>query len=200
MKKHRSKIFIILLLLLTLIAVDIISIRVPNIGNSSNYFCNVKVLTLRTDIDIKKEKETVANIHGKAIRFVTDPLTMYNRVGDKISYGDDTYHFIAQDSHMIVTNDKVSVEMVGKFSFFGDYYDIYDSTGKLIATAKFNMLNTYGYIKGLDGTLWADYYSHLLRLDYNVRIKDECKIDENTVLMMMASFYSDRSADNSQSK
>ena len=87
--------------------------------------------------------------------------------------------------------------MVGKFSIFGNKYDIYNSDGQLIAKASFNMLNTYGTIVGTDGRLWADYHSNIFRLDYTVRIKDECLIDDTSLLMMMASFYSDWAADSS---
>ena len=194
MKKRRVlPIYLILLIILIILAI-VTSIK-PNIGESTLYFCDVKVFSLKTNINIKKGEENIANIRGKAIRFVTDPLMMYDNEENKIAYGADDYHFIAQDSHSILVNNQPTVEMVGKFSIFGDKYDIYNMDGQIIATANFNILNSYGTITGTDGTLWADYQSNFYRFDYNVRIKDECEIDDNTILLMMASFYSDRATD-----
>ena len=198
MKKRYLLISIIasIIIILSIILAIASSIR-PDIGENTSYFCDVKILTLKTNIRIKKSNETIASIRGKTIRFFTDPLAMYDNNDKKIAYGADEYHFIAQDSHAIFVNNQLTVEMVGKFSIFGDKYDIYDSNGQLIAKASFNMLNTYGTIVGTDGILWADYYSNIFRLDYTVRIKDECLIDDTSILMMMASFYSDRAADTS---
>lgn len=46
-----------------------------------------------------------------------------------------------------------------------------------------------------DGNLIADFNSKLFVNDFVVRIKDQCNIDENTVLMFFCSYYSDQSAD-----
>lgn len=200
MKKRRIKqICFILIIIIVLVAIGIITSIKPNIGNNTEYFCDVKFFTLKTNIKIKKGSETIASIRGKVIRFFTDPLTMYDNEDNKIAYAGDDYHIIAQDSHVILVNNQLVAEMVGKFSFFGDKYDIYDMNGQKIATAEFNMFNSYGSIVGTDKTLWADYHSNFYRLDYNVRIKDECKLDDTTILMMMASFYSDRAADSQSS-
>ena len=188
---------LLILLITSVIFFAIVTSFKPDIGDCTTYFCDVKVLTLKTNINVKQGTEKVANIRGKVIKFVTDPLTMYDNDGNQIAYGADEYHFIAQDSHMILVNNQPTVEMVGKFSIFGDKYDIYNMDGQIIAKAEFNMLNSYGTIVGSNGTLWADYHSNFYRRDYDVRIKDECKLDDTTILMMMASFYSDRSADSS---
>ena len=201
MKKRT--IFIYLIVIAILVIIGIITSIKPDIGNNTEYFCNVKVFTLKTNIKIEKESKAISSIRGKVVRFFTDPLTMYDNDDNQIAYAGDDYHLIAQDSHVILVNNQLSAEMVGKISIFGDKYDIYDANGNLVAKAKFNMFNSYGTISGTDGKLWADYHSNFYRFDYNVRIKDECKFDDTTILMMMASFYSDRAADsksNSSSK
>ena len=192
--------FIILAIVLMVVIVleSVTSIR-PNIGESRKFFCDVKLLTIRTNIAVKQDGEKIADIRGKALRIFADPLTMYDLQGNSIAYGADEYHLISQDSHQIYVDNHFVAEMVGKFKIFGDSYDIYDASGNLVAKAHFNAFNTYGKLEGLDGTLWADYYSNLLRLDYEVRIKADCKFDDDTILMMMASFYSDRSADSRSS-
>lgn len=198
-KKHVIPLFFVLIIILAAVLAAVITSIKPEIGECKSFFCDVKVLSLKTNIRVSNETENIGNIRGKVIRFLTDPLTMYNNEGTKIAYGSDEYHLIAQDSHMIFVNDRPSVEMVGKINLLSDSYDIYDTHGQKIATAKFNMFNTYGSIVSTDGKLWADYHSNLLRFDYDVRITYDCKLDNVTVLMMMASFYSDRTADLSSS-
>lgn len=196
MKKRHILIYLIpiIIILLSVILAIITSFK-PDIGENTSYFCDVKVFTFKTDISVNKDDVKIASIKGKVIRFITDPLTMYDNNGTTIAYGGDEYHFINQDSHTIFINDQPTYEMVGNFNVFGDSYDIYDMNGILIANAEFNMLHSYGTIKGTDGTLWADYHSNFFRFDYDVRIKDECLIDDTSILMMMASFYSDKAAD-----
>ena len=198
MKNRKILIYLILIFIFILSVILAITTSFkPDIGKNTSYFCDVKLLTLKTNINIKKADDTIASIRGRVIRFLTDPLTMYDNNGNIIAYGADEYHFIAQDSHVIFVNNQPTYEMVGKFTLFGDKYDIYDLNGQLIAKADFNILNSYGTIIGTDGTLWADYHSNFFRFDYTVRIKDECLIDDTSILMMMASFYSDRAADSS---
>ncbi len=200
MKKRHPIVFFILGFFLVIgIALAIFSAKAPDIGESKTYFCDVKVFTLRTNITVKHEDKDIASIRGNVFRFLTDPLSMYDTNGNKIGYGADEYHFINQDSHAIIMNGELTVEMTGKFSLFGDKYDIYNKDGELIATARFNPINTYGSIIGTDGSLWADYYSFFYRLDYKVRVTEACKIDDNSVLLMMASFFSDRKADSNSS-
>ena len=169
----------------------------PDIGNSEKYVCDVKVLSLTTNIDVMKDGEKIANIKGDLIHFVTDPLTMYDTNGNIIAYAGDAFHLLAQDSHSIYVNVIPTVEMTGKVKLFGDKYELYDIEGNLIAHTNFNTPNTYGKIVGIDGKLWADYSSGFFKKDYTVRITDNSQLDQYTILMLMASFYSDRNADTS---
>ena len=85
--------------------------------------------------------------------------------------------------------------MVGLVDFFGESYDIYDSEGEQIAEVSFNMFNTIGEMYDMDGPLIADFNSKLFFNDFDVRIYENCEIDEYTVLMIFSSYYSDQKYD-----
>ncbi len=165
--------------------------------NYTNYRCDVKNLRLSTTIDIYKEGEQFAKVSGNILRFVTDPLTLYDWNGAKLGYAGDDYHFIAQDSHSIYVENAMTVEMVGLFKWVGQAYDIYNVEGCKIATAEFNSFNTRGYVQDMNGNLIADYHSNFFFNDFDVRIFKNCELDENTVLLIFSSYYSDQHADSS---
>ena len=166
-----------------------------DIGPCTEYKCNVKNFRLATTIEISKDGNYFSKVTGDLFKFVTDPLTMIDYQGNKIAYAGDVYHLIAQDSHAIFVNEEVSVEMVGKVEVFGEEYDIYDKDGKKLANVKFNELNTDGEMYDTDGKLIADFNSRVFFNDFDVRITENCKLDEKTVLMIFCSYYSDYSAD-----
>lgn len=166
-------------------------------GPHTEYQCDVKSISLSTKIDIAKEGEDFAKVRGNLFRFVTDPLTMYDLEDNKIAYAGDAYHFIAQDSHSINVGDTVTAEMVGLVDFFGESYDIYNADEEQVAKISFNMFNTKGEMYDMEGNIIADFYSKLFFNDFTVRIYEECELDENTVLMIFSSYYSDQKADSS---
>ncbi len=166
-----------------------------DIGTCTKYKCDVKNFRLSTTINISKEGENFAKIKGNILKFITDPLTMYDSNERKIAYAGDTYHFIAQDSHSIYVNDESLIEMVGRFKLFGEAYDIYDENQNKIAKVTFNFFNTKGKMYDTEGNLIADYNSFLLFKDFNVRISDKCDLNEKAVLMIFCSYYSDQAAD-----
>ncbi len=86
-------------------------------------------------------------------------------------------------------------EMVGLFKIFGESYDIYNKDEEKIANVTFNTFNTNGEMYDVDGNLIADFNSKLFMNDFEVRITDNCNLDEKTVLMIFCSYYSDQSAD-----
>lgn len=169
------------------------------VGPCTEYKCDVKNLHLATTIDIYKQEEAFAKVKGNTVKFVTDPLTMYDLSEKKLAYASDSYHLIAQDSHSIYVNDKVTVEMVGKFKLFGESYEIYNKDGEKIANVTFNALNTNGEMYDVNGKLIADFNSKIFFNDFEIRILEECPMDENTVLMLFCSYYSDQSADSKTS-
>jgi len=163
--------------------------------NYTNYRCDVKNLRLSTTIDIYKEGKQFAKVSGNIFKFMTDPLTLSDWNGARLGYAGDDYHFIAQDSHSIYVENVMTVEMVGLFQWFGEAYDIYNVEGQKIATAKFNQFNTQGHIHDMDGNLMAEYRSNFFFNDFDVIILENCELDENTVLLIFSSYYSDQHAD-----
>jgi len=129
---------------------------------------------------------------------MTDPLTMYDVNENKVAYAGDAYHFIEQDSHSIYVNEELKVEMAGLLDFLGESYNIYDANGKKVAHVTFNLFNTNGEMYNRDGDLIADYNSKMFFKDFEVRILENSQLDENTILMIFASYYSDQSADSNK--
>lgn len=170
-----------------------------DIGPCTEYQCDVKLFHFATTIEIDKEYEDFATVSGDIFRFVTDPLTMYDLERNKVAYAGDSYHFIAQDSHTIYVNGNLSAEMVGLFKLFGEAYDIYNNSGDKIAYVSFNQFNTYGSMYDMEDNIIADFHSFPLFNDFNVRITEDCPLDEKTVLMIFSSYYSDQSADSASS-
>jgi uncharacterized protein YxjI len=188
---------LIALMLIILIASSAIFARKP-IGEHTEYECDVKNLRLSTDIIISRGGEKISKVTGNIFRLVEEPLTMKDMDGNKMAYAGDDYHFIAQDSHVIIADGVVAAEMVGRFKLFGEKYDIYDSDGNKMATVKFNWWDTSGEMYDPEGKLIADYSSFILFNDFDVRITDDCEIDDTTVLMIFCSYYSDQKYDSSQ--
>lgn len=199
-RRINSVIIVVAVVIVINVILAIVTSIKPDIGECRNINCDVKVFSLSTKIEATDEDGNMLGmVKGKVIRFFTDPLAMYDSSDNKIAYGSDEYHIISQDSHTIYVGNIPVYEMTGKFNMFGDTYDIYDMSGNKIAVAKFNMFNTYGTITSVDDVLWADYYSNLYRFDFKIRVKEECPIDDTALIMIMSSFYSDRSADSSNS-
>lgn len=189
---------IVALVLIIIIACSAI-FKPKDIGPHSEYECDVKNLRLSTDIVISKAGEKIAKVTGSIFRIVEEPLTMKDMSGNKKAYAGDDYHLIAQDSHVIITDGMVSAEMVGRFKLFGEKYDIYNIDGEKVATVEFNWTDTSGEMYDTEGKLIADYSSFILFNDFDVRISNDCPIDETTVLMIFCSYYSDQSYDSSSS-
>ena len=170
----------------------------PNIGEYTEYKFDVKNFHMATTIEVEKSGEDFATVKGNVWKFVTDPLTMYDTNENKLAYAGDEYHFLAQDSHSIVVNDTV-VEMVGRVNFIGETYDIYDADQKKIPKLKINYFNTEGKLYDADGNIIAVYRSFPFFNDFNVRVSDDCELDENVVVMVFSSYYSDHKFDESES-
>lgn len=178
-----------------LIGVFVLSGSKKDIVPCTEYKCDVKNLRLSTTIEIDKEGENFATVNGEILKFLTDSLTMYDLNKNKIAYADDSYHLISQDSHSIYVDGIFSVEMVGLVKLFGESYDIYNKDGEKVANVTFNTFNTNGKMYDTNGNLIADFNSKFFFNDFDVRISEECTLDEKTVLMIFCSYYSDQSAD-----
>lgn len=172
----------------------------PNIGDYTEYKFDVKhFLRMSTTIEIEKSGESYAKVQGNIWKFVVDPLTMYDTNGNKLAYAGDEYHLIAQDSHAIYVNNTLVAEMVGRVNLFGETYDIYNANREKVARVKVNMVNTKGEMYDANGKIVAVYRSFPLCQDFELRIADDCELDENTVLMIFSSYYSDQKADSKSS-
>lgn len=197
MKRTMSKkatLITIAVFFLTVVLVSLFTGR-KAIGPNTEYECDVKNLRLSTDIVISTGGQKVSQVSGNIFRIVEEPLTMKDSEGNKLAYAGDDYHFIAQDSHVIISDGVVVAEMVGRFDMFGETYDIYNAAGEKIAKAKFNWADTYGTLYDMSGNLIADYGSFILFNDFDVRISENCEINHNTVLMIFCSYYSDQKYD-----
>lgn len=171
-----------------------------DIGTYTAYKFDVKhFLKLSTTIEIEKSGESYAKVQGNIWKIVTDPLTMYDTNGNKMAYAGDEYHLIAQDSHTIIVDGSVAAEMVGRINLFGETYDIYNANQEKVGRVKFNMFNTKGTMYDADGKIVADYRSFPFFKDFDIRVSDEYELDENVILMVFCSYYSDQNADSSTS-
>ena len=198
--KVRSIIVVVVLFIFVIFGAILFSSGTSeDIGPCTEYQCDVKLFHFATTIEIDKEEEDFATVSGDIFKFVTDPLTMYDLDGNKVAYAGDSYRFIAQDSHTIYVNGTLSSEMVGLFKLFGEAYDIYDTSGSKIAHVDFNFSNTYGSMRDTAGNIIADFHSFPFFNDFDVRITEDCPLDEKTDLMMFSSYYSDHSADSASS-
>lgn len=197
MKKKVIRIMTCVVVVICLLvgAVAVLTGNKKDIGTCTEYKCDVKNLRLSTTIEIDKEGKDFAKVKGNILKFVTDPLTMYDLNETKTAYADDSYHLIAQDSHSIYVNGIMSVEMVGLVKIFGESYEIYNNDGEKVAKVTFNLFNTNGEMYDNDENLIADFNSKLFLNDFSVRITEDCDLDEKTVLMIFCSYYSDQSAD-----
>ena len=67
--------------------------------------------------------------------------------------------------------------------------------GNIVGTVEFNISNTGGSIKDVNGNLIATYSSALFMNDYTVTIYDNDVCSDMSILMIVASYVSDYKAD-----
>ena len=159
----------------------------------SQYNCDVNLISLKVDVDITGTNKY--NITGEIMSAYEDDLMMKNKNGDTVKIADDSYNFISQNNHVIMNGDDVEYVCDGKIKWLADSYDIYDADSNKIAYVKFNIFDTVGVMVDNDGNEIARYDSGYFRYDYVVSIFDNCEIDDESVLMIFASYFSDKRAD-----
>ena len=162
-------------------------------GDFVTYNCDVKNVRVTTDIEVYKDDEYIGKVKGK-LTVITDPLALYDASNKKLGYAGDDYAFINQDSHLIRI-DKNFYTMVGGFELVGESYRLFDEDDNYIGLAEFNEFNTKGYITDADGNVIANYRSNFLFNDYDVMIYENCELDDEVILLMCASYYSDQKFD-----
>lgn len=158
------------------------------------YKCDYKSLNINTKITTTLDGKEIS-IVGNIFRLLTDPLTVKDSKGNILGYAGDAYGIISQDDHGIYIGEEFDINMCGNVDLFGESYKLKDSKGNTIATAKFNMSNTSGDITDTKGNLIATYSSSLFMNDYTVTIYDNDICSDMSILMIMASYVSDRMAD-----
>ena len=160
------------------------------------YECDYKSLNINTKITTTLDGEEIS-IVGNIFRLLTDPLTVKDSKGNVLGYAGDAYGIISQDDHGIYIGDSFDVNMCGNVDLLGESYKLKDSEGNVVGTAEFNMSNTGGNIKDVNGNLIAKYSSALFMNDYTVTIYDNDVCSDMSILMIVASYVSDYKADSS---
>lgn len=184
---------VIILVVVILIGVSIFMMK--GIDGAREYDANVHIISLNTNISVSKDGKEYSKIDGNIFRIIEDPLTM-KKDEQKVAYAGDAYHFVNQDSHTIYLNDEFAVEMAGEFSVLGNSYTLYNSEGVKIGRAHFNFLDTVGYVYDAQDNVIAKYTSILFFKDYKVFIADNDVLSDDAILMIVASYVSDKNYDN----
>ena len=184
---------------LLLIANVLVPLNAPQ-NAKSQYFCDVALFSFDLNIDVENMSgEALYNIDGEFFNKYEDNLEMKDTDGNVVMEMCDDFNIITQNDHAIKRDNDVLCAMEGQFKMFGDTYNIFDANKEQIATLKCNMFMTSCKLLDMQGNVMAEYGSRILRSDYVVSIFDGCTIDDETVLLLFASAYSDARSDNSTS-
>lgn len=179
----------------------------------ASYYCDVKVLSLRNSEIVVHENnkagEKLYKIEGNIVRLVTDPINMYGFTDgtlnkDKlVGHATDTYHLFTQDDHSIYLSGELVFTMLGKYDAITNKYDIVDYDGNNVGFAKFDYLNLNGNLYDANNNLvatyvsaWVEDFGFLKDYDYIVKIYDDSFAPREAILLLFASFNSDKIADN----
>lgn len=175
-------------------------IRTPDDADKL-YHCDVNLISLGLNIDIEdKSGNRVYEIEGEIFSKYEDDLKMRNMDDTIVRATDDKYNLISQNEHIITDGNKTLYICDGKIKIFADSYDVYDAEEKKLAKVRFNMFDTSGTMEDMNGNVIATYHSALSRKDYAVAVYDTSIVDEESTLMIFASYVSDVRADNKNSK
>ena len=179
---------------------------------TATYYCNTKLFSFRnTQIIVSKDNksgEKLYQIEGNILRLVTDPINMYQFEGETVNKdivignASDTYHLFTQDDHNIYLSGDFVFAMKGKIDILTNKYDIVNYQGENIGFAKFDYFNLTGNLYDINGKLIADYtaawveeFGFMKDYDYVVKIYDSSFAPEEAILLLFASYNSDKTAD-----
>ena len=177
-----------------LVGIGAFSINAPT-EFAAQYNCDYKLVSMALDVNVVGAN-TNYNIHGEILSAYEDNLTMKNSNGDIVKVSADDFNLISQNNHTIMSGNTVEYICDGKIKLFADSYDVYDADSNKIAYVSFNMIDTVGVMTDMNGNEIARYDSAALGYDYVVTIFDGCEMDDESVLMIFASYVSDKRADN----
>jgi uncharacterized protein YxjI len=177
------------------VAAVVLPINAPD-NAQCQYFCDRSCFSVYMDIDVRDENDNILyNINGEVLSSFDDDLIMKDDDGDIVRNTDDIYNLISQNNHTIYNGDQVLYQCNGQIKLLADSYEILDGDGNKIASVEFNMFDTIGIMQDNDGNVIARYDSSWFRYDYIVSIFDGCEIDDESILMIFASYVSDVRAD-----
>ena len=191
-------IYITIAVIAALIALFSTNITAPNDADTQ-YFCDYHNISFDMNIDVQDiGGKSLYTINGEFFASYEDDLAMTTKSGQLVKHTNDVYNFITQNEHVIYdAENNLCYKCDGKIKLFADSYDVFDADGNKIAFVSFNMFDTSGVMKNMDGDIIARYDSALSRKDYIVSIYDNCQIDDESILLIFASYVSDKRADDS---
>lgn len=165
------------------------------VENCKTYKCDYKTLAFNTKIVTEMDGKTIT-IKGNIFKDVTDPLVMVDSDGNVLGEATDTYRLFTNDDHAILIDGKVDVIMTGDFNIIGKTYKLYDIDGNQIGKFERSaILGISATITDIDGNIIADFSRSPLCNDYTVKIYNNEKMSDKSILLIMASFVSDDKAD-----
>lgn len=187
--------YAIVLIVLLVITVCTLNITAPS-DAQNQYFCDYKHMTFDMEVVVEDMNgNKLYDINGEVFAAFEDDLAMATSNGDVVCYTNDIYNLISQNAHEIYKDDELIYTCDGKIKIFADSYTVYDKDNNKIAYVDFNMLDTVGIMRNTEGDVIARYDSALSRKDYVVSVYDNCNIDDESVLMIFASYVSDLRSD-----
>lgn len=197
MKKIIAPIIFVVLVLAVMIGSCFLPFSTPD-NAKTQYFCDVHPFALKLDIDVENmDGNKIYNVDGEFFSKYEDNLVMLDQNKEIVREMADDYNFVTQNDHSILDGNGILYAMEGNFSFFGNSYNVYNNEKELIGTLHFDFWFAHATLKNNDGEIVAQYDSNPARADYIVSIMDNCEIDDDSVLMMFASGYSDARSDSS---
>lgn len=196
-KKYSIGAAILAISIVGIIVMLSLTAKITILQNAQNqYFCDVKFMSLRLKIDVQDMEENhLYDIEGELESDLDDDLVMKNASQEIVCTVDDQYNLITQNNHLIYKNGELQYSCNGKVKLLADSYDIYNAENTKIAQVKFNILDTKGVMTNMEGEKIAEYSSSAFNKDYVVSIYEECPLDQESVLMIFASYVSDSKAD-----
>jgi uncharacterized protein YxjI len=162
----------------------------------AQYFCNNKVFSFDLRVDVESvDGDKLYTINGEIFSAYEDDLKMINNANVVVRETNDIFNLISQNEHVVYSGDELLYRCDGKIKLFADSYVVFDADGNKIAHVDFNIFDTVGIMTDTNGNIIARYDSAWFRRDYVVSVFDKCEIDDESVLMIFASYVSDVRAD-----
>lgn len=160
----------------------------------SQYNNDVKIVSLNLKVETSSDNAAYS-IEGEILSKLEDNLTMTDSEGQVVRKMIDDYNLISQNNHSIVDGENnVIYTCNGRIKVFADSYDVYKD-GKKVAYAEFNVFDTEGKLYNANGVKIAQYNSGYFRKDYTITVFESCEMEDEDVLMIFASYVSDKRAD-----